>query len=68
MIWHQIIQADKLTSNINTFSSQADKLLVLLVSEWSWEGVASAFRKPNLQSSAQPGQQGHQSDNEVGSH
>lgn len=31
MIWHQIIQADKLTSNINTFSSQADKLLVLQV-------------------------------------
>lgn len=31
MIWHEIIQADKLTSNINTSSSQADKLLVLQV-------------------------------------
>lgn len=31
MIWHEIIQADELTSNINTSSSQADKLLVLQV-------------------------------------
>lgn len=39
MIWHQMIQADKLASNINTFSSQSAKLLVLQVPEWSWGGL-----------------------------
>lgn len=31
------------------------------------EGFASAFKKPNLQSSAWPGQQAHPSANKVGS-